>query len=72
MIYNYGDGLNKSGVDIEKTIPSWEFYDLSIDPVENKNRINDINYKDAINNLRKQLIIEKSLVKDYELEIPNP
>jgi hypothetical protein len=40
--------------------------------VENKNRINDINYKDAINNLRKQLIIEKSLVKDYELEIPNP
>lgn len=72
LIYNYGDGLNKSGVDKEKTIPSWEFYDLSIDPVENKNRINDINYKDAINNLRKQLIIEKSLVKDYELEIPNP
>ena len=41
----YGDGLNKSGVQSEKTIPTWEFYDLKIDPKENRNRINDCNYR---------------------------
>ena len=66
----YGDGLNKSGVQNEKTIPTWEFYDLKIDPKENRNRINDRNYIEIIKKLRKQLIIEKALVKDFELEIP--
>ena len=67
----YGDGLNKSGVNFEKTSPSWEFYDLTIDPMENKNRINSANYEDVINKLHKQLLFEKELVKDFELEIPN-
>ena len=71
LIYNYGDGLNKTGVNLKKTTPTWEFYDLSIDPKENKNRINDVNYTDTIKALHKQLIIEKALVKDYELKIPN-
>jgi len=70
LIYVYGDGLNKSGVQNEKTIPTWEFYDLKIDPKENRNRINDRNYIEIIKKLRKQLIIEKALVKDFELEIP--
>ena len=71
LIYNYGDGLNKTGVNLKKTTPTWEFYDLSIDPKENKNRINDVNYTDTIKALHKQLIIEKALVEDYELKIPN-
>ena len=71
LIYNYGDGLNKTGVNLKKTTPTWEFYDLSIDPKENKNRINDVNYTDTIKALHKQLVIEKALVKDYELKIPN-
>ena len=71
LIYIYGDGLNKSGVNFEKTSPYWEFYDLTIDPMENKNRINSANYEDVINKLHKQLLFEKELVKDFELEIPN-
>ena len=70
LIYVYGDGLNKSGVQNEKTIPTWEYYDLKIDPKENRNRINDSNYIEVIKKLQKQLIIEKALVKDFELEIP--
>ena len=53
LIYVYGDGLNKSGVQNEKTIPTWEFYDLKIDPKENRNRINDRNYIEIIKKLRK-------------------
>ena len=71
LIYVYGDGLNKSGVNFEKTSPYWEFYDLTKDPMENKNRINSANYEDVINKLHKQLLFEKELVKDFELEIPN-
>ena len=70
LIYVYGDGLNKSGVNNIKTKPTWEFYDLENDPFENSNEINNPDYKSIITNLRNQLIIEKRKVKDYELEIP--
>ena len=33
--------------------------------------INDIDYQEIINYLHEQLIIEKKLVKDFELEIPS-
>ena len=39
--------------------------------MENKNRINSANYEDVINKLHKQLLFEKELVTDFELEIPN-
>ena len=39
--------------------------------MENKNRINSTDYVDVINQLHKQLLFEKELVKDFELEIPN-
>ena len=70
LIYVYGDGLNKSGVNKINTKPTWEFYDLENDPFENSNEINNPEYKSIITNLRNQLIIEKRKVKDYELEIP--
>ena len=59
LIYVYGDGLNKSGVNKTKTKPTWEFYDLENDPFENSNEINKSDYKSIIISLRDQLIIEK-------------
>ena len=70
LIYNYGEGLGKSGTSLEKTIPNWEFYDLINDPGENQNNIDNPAYKQIINILHEQLIIEKKNAKDYELKIP--
>ena len=70
LIYNYGEGLGKSGTSNEKTIPNWEFYDLINDPGENQNNFDNPVYKEIIEKLYKQLIIEKKKAKDYELEIP--
>ena len=72
LIYNYGEGLGKSGTNKQKTKPNWEFYDLINDPGENYNNINNEDYKKIINKLHKQLIIEKNKTKDFELEIPKP
>ena len=71
LIYNYGEGLGKSGTNQTKTSPNWEFYDLILDPGENKNNINNPIYKDKINLLHSQLIIEKRKAKDFELDIPD-
>ena len=71
MIYNYGDGLGKSGTNKTKTSPNWEFYDLVVDPGENTNNIDNPIYKDKIDFLHKQLIIEKRKAKDFELKIPD-
>ena len=70
LIYNYGEGLGKSGTSNEKTIPNWEFYDLINDPGENQNNFDNPLYKEIIEKLYEQLIIEKKKAKDYELEIP--
>ena len=70
LIYNYGEGLGKSGTSKEKTIPNWEFYDLINDPGENQNNFDNPVYKEIIEKLYDQLIIEKKKAKDYELEIP--
>ena len=50
LIYNYGEGLDKSGTSKEKTIPNWEFYDLKNDPYE----LNDLSSKDEF-----KLIVKK-------------
>ena len=71
LIYNYGEGLGKSGTNQTKTSPNWEFYDLILDPGENKNNIDNPIYKDKINLLHSQLIIEKRKAKDFELDIPD-
>ena len=70
LIYNYGEGLGKSGTSNEKTIPNWEFYDLINDSGENQNNFDNPLYKEIIEKLYEQLIIEKRKAKDYELEIP--
>ena len=70
LIYNYGEGLGKSGTSKEKTIPNWEFYDLINDPGENQNNFDNPVYKEIIEKLYEQLIIEKKKAKDYELEVP--
>ena len=71
LIYNYGDGLNKSGTNKVKTTPNWEFYDLKNDPLENMNNIDNPKYKSEILNLHNQLKIEKIKMKDYETSIPD-
>ena len=71
LIYNYGDGLGTSGTNKTKTSPNWEFYDLVVDPGENTNNIDNPIYKDKIDFLHKQLIIEKRKAKDFELKIPD-
>ena len=70
LIYNYGEGLGKSGINKQKTEPNWEFYDLVNDPGENQNNFDNPAYKQIIEVLYEQLIIEKKKAKDYELEIP--
>jgi len=83
LIFYYGRGLGMAGtfdrkIDpfnresemIENTVPEWEFYDLSIDPDEMKNRYNDPAYQKTIAKLKKQLLKEKKKVGDTDDQYP--
>lgn len=70
LIYFYGKPLGMKGAMSMETEPFWEFYDLEADPNENTNLINNADYQDEIQMMRKMLIAEKKLSGDLTTEIP--
>lgn len=56
LIFFYGRKLHMKGSSDSDHVPSWEFYDLLLDPKENKNEYNNPIYKVVINKMKQDLI----------------
>lgn len=64
LIFYYGQPLGTNGASKTSTVPGWEFYDLQIDPHELHNAYHDPQYQNIIQQLKKELLVQKHLVKD--------
>ena len=62
LIFLYGDRLDMKGGGKYNYTPGWEFYDLLLDPNENKNEYNNTQYIDIIRHLKQRLL---DLRKEY-------
>ena len=56
LMFFYGDRLEMTGSENVSTKPAWEFYDLEVDPFENRNAYNDPAYHDIIQQMKQRLL----------------
>ncbi len=66
----YGQGLDKKGTSKESSSPAWEFYDLQKDPHELHNAINEVEYISVIQEMKKQLVLERKKLADTDDNFP--
>lgn len=66
LIFLYGDRLETKGSDNVSTTPSWEFYDLSTDPYEDKNQYNNPAYAEVIVKMKKDLLKLREETEDTD------
>lgn len=66
LIFLYGDRLKTKGSDNVSTTPSWEFYDLSADPYEDKNQYNNPAYAEVIVKMKKDLLKLREETEDTD------
>lgn len=59
LIFYYGKGLGMKGASNESSPAAWEFYDLSKDPKELHNAMNDPAYKQQIARMKIELLKQK-------------
>ncbi|MEO8413639.1 MAG: sulfatase [Ginsengibacter sp.] len=70
LIFYYGQPLDMKGASKETTTPAWEFYDISVDPKELHNAINDKKYAAIIQKLKIELRKEKAKAGDSDDQYP--
>ena len=70
LMFLYGDRLNTTGSENDPNTPAWEFYDLMVDPQENRNRYNDPVYADVIGDMKKELTRLRREVGDTDNSTP--
>ncbi|MDP4283724.1 MAG: sulfatase [Bacteroidota bacterium] len=70
LIFYYGQPLGMKGASKETTTPAWEFYDISVDPKELHNAINDKKYKNIIQKLKVELLKVKAEAGDSDEQYP--
>lgn len=66
LMYLYGDKLNMTGSSDYVSEPSWEFYDLKIDPKEDHNAYNDKQYAGVIEKMKEEMVRLRKEVGDTE------
>lgn len=70
LIFYYGQPLGMNGASDETTTPAWEFYDISVDPKELHNAIDDKKYAGIIKELKIKLRSEKAKAGDSDDKYP--
>ncbi len=70
LMFLYGDRLNTTGSEDKSNTPAWEFYDLSIDLYENKNRYAESQYADIISRLKKDILRLREETGDMDINTP--
>jgi arylsulfatase A-like enzyme len=70
LMFLYGNPLNTKGSEAESVVPAWEFFDLSVDPHESRNRYNDPAYQDVIAQMKKDLLALREQTGDTDSDTP--
>ena len=70
LMFLYADRLNATGSQKESKTPSWEFFDLMTDPQENKNLYGSPSYSHIIDEMKKEMIMQRRYVGDTDKETP--
>lgn len=70
LIFLYADRLNATGSQKKSKTPTWEFFDLMTDPHENKNMYNNPSYAKIIDEMKKEMIIQRRGLGDTDKESP--
>ena len=71
LIFYYGLPLSLKGSYTQTaTVPSWEFYDLLVDPKENYNEYQNSEYIETIQQMKKELIKIRIEMGDLDLDFP--
>lgn len=70
LMFLYGDRLNTTGSDKDPNTPAWEFYDLLVDPLEDKNRYNDPSYAKIISGMKRDLMRLRQETGDMDTHTP--
>jgi arylsulfatase A-like enzyme len=70
LIFFYGDRLATTGSEDTVTSPGWEFYDLEVDPHENRNRYDDPAFSDVIARMKRELLDLRREVGDDDSTTP--
>jgi arylsulfatase A-like enzyme len=70
LIFFYGDRLATTGSEHVATPPGWEFYDLEIDPREDRNRYDDPAYAGIIARMKQELFELRREVGDTDSDTP--
>ncbi len=68
LMFLYGDPLDTNGSENKTSVPSWEFYDLSVDPREDKNQYNNPEYASVIEQMKKELLQLREETGDTDLK----
>ena len=70
LMFLYGDPLHMTGSESSNFTPTWEFYDLQVDPKENHNAYSDPQYAKIIKQMKKELLELRKEYKDEDLNSP--
>lgn len=70
LMFLYGDKLNTKGSEDKVHTPSWEFYDLMVDPLENKNQYANPEYAAVIDEMKRQLVRLRQDIGDTDDSLP--
>lgn len=66
LIFFYGNRLSTTGSSSIPTIPTWEFYDLKMDPHENSNSYSNPKYAKQIKRMKQELLKQRQLCGDVD------
>ena len=70
LMFLYGDPLEMTGSESVSNTPAWEFYDLTVDPHENRNAYNDPAYHDIIQQMKRRLLEIRESIEDTDANRP--
>lgn len=70
LMFLYADRLNATGSQKESKTPSWEFFDLMVDPQENNNLYGTASYAKIIEEMKREMILKRRELGDLDSETP--
>ena len=70
LMFLYADPLNATGSQKESNTPSWEFFDLMVDPQENNNLYGSPSYAKIIEEMKREMILKRRELGDTDKETP--
>ena len=70
LMFLYGDPLHTKGSEPAPVAPAWEFFDLATDPRETRNQYHNPQYRDAVDQMKRELLRLREELGDTDPETP--